>query len=144
MKNKKILKVDSEVKRILKEDGLSSGRTDLANIQVINIFDLMSNMQNDSSWYRTLVNTDSNSCTIINQMPGEGNRKHYHSDWNEWWLILRGEWDFEIDDEVLKIKEGDLVFIEKGKLHRITATGNKMATRLAVSRYDVDHIYPEE
>ena len=47
---------------------------------------------------------------------------------------------FEIEEEKHKVKEGDLVFIQKGKKHQITAIGKKIATRLAVSRYDVEHI----
>lgn len=38
-------------------------------------------------------------------------------------------------------KKGDIVFIEKGRLHKITAIGDKPAIRLAVSREDVVHIY---
>ena len=40
------------------------------------------------------------------------------------------------------IEKDDIVFIPKGKVHKITATGNKPAIRLAVSREDVEHIYP--
>ena len=38
---------------------------------------------------------------------------------------------------------GDIVLIEKGKRHKITAVGTKPAIRLAVSRADVDHVYEE-
>ena len=34
-----------------------------------------------------------------------------------------------------------IVFIQKNRVHRIEATGNGPAIRLAVSREDVDHIY---
>ena len=44
----------------------------------------------------------------------------------------------------VKISAGEVVFIEQGKKHKITASGNQMAIRLAVSRYDVDHVYEEE
>ena len=77
-------------------------------------------------------------------MPGEGNRKHYHSDWDEWWYIIKGEWEWNIEGTPKIVKKGDLVFIERNRVHKITATGNKMAIRLAVSREDVDHIYQEE
>ena len=36
---------------------------------------------------------DSSTCgTLIAQMPGEGNRLHHHTDWDEWWYIVEGEW----------------------------------------------------
>ena len=132
---------DDYVPRVLKEDGIVSGDHTKENKQIVNIKSLMESNSSTKSWFHTLVNTENNSCTLLNQMPGEGNRKHFHAKWNEWWLIIRGEWLFEIETEKYKVKEGDLVFIQKGKKHQITAIGEKMATRLAVSRYDVEHIY---
>ena len=76
-------------------------------------------------------------------MPGEGNRLHFHPNWNEWWYIVQGSWKFEIEGEEKILNENDIVFIEKGKRHRITALGDKIAIRMAVSRADVEHVYPE-
>ena len=77
-------------------------------------------------------------------MPGEGNRMHFHHDWDEWWYIVEGEWEWIIDGEKKYISAGDIVFIKRKRKHKITAKGNKMAIRLAVSRYDVDHVYTKE
>jgi quercetin dioxygenase-like cupin family protein len=74
-------------------------------------------------------------------MPGEGNRMHYHSDWDEWWYIVKGEWDWWVEGRTLKIKQGDVVLIERDKKHKITASGEGQSIRLAVSREDVEHIY---
>ncbi len=106
---------------------------------------------NGFSFPRTMIEGIKNSkianihanCTWIGQLPGEGNRLHYHPNWNEWWYIVKGEWKFEIDGEEMFLKEKDIVFIEKGKKHRITAVGDKIAVRMAVSRADVEHVYPE-
>ena len=46
-----------------------------------------------------------------------------------------------IEGEVTRVKQGDVVFIPKQKVHKITAAGDKPAVRLAVSREDVAHIY---
>ena len=46
-----------------------------------------------------------------------------------------------VDGKTMNVKEGDIVFIERNKRHKITAAGNQQAIRLAVSRDDVDHIY---
>jgi quercetin dioxygenase-like cupin family protein len=95
------------------------------------------------SWSHRVVNTENNSATLIHQQPGEGNRRHYHPDWNEWWYIVDGEWEWEIDGETKMIKKDDVVFIPKGVVHKITAVGDKPAIRLAVSREDVAHVYPD-
>ena len=89
-----------------------------------------------------MIDTENNSATIIAQLPGEGNRLHYHPNWNEWWYIIDGEWEWEIEGKKKIIKKGDIVFMEKSKKHKITAVGNKIAIRLAVSRADVAHVYP--
>ncbi len=135
---------EKNVPTVLKDDGIVKGTIGEENKTIINLDSLMEKNPENCSWYHTLVNTENNSCTMLNQMPGEGNRLHYHAKWNEWWYILRGEWKFEIEDKIYKVNKGDLVFIAKGKKHRITATGNKIASRLAVSRYDVEHIYELE
>ena len=69
---------------------------------------------------------------------------HYHADWDEWWHILKGEWEWFIEGKTVTVKKGDMVFIERNKAHKITAVGSGQAIRLAVSREDVDHIYTTE
>ena len=76
-------------------------------------------------------------------MPGEGNRRHYHPDWNEWWYIVKGQWQWEINGEKYIVKKDDFVFIPKGVVHKITAAGEGQSIRLAISRDDVIHTYPE-
>jgi CMP-N-acetylneuraminic acid synthetase/quercetin dioxygenase-like cupin family protein len=133
--------IDYIVPRVLKDDGIEKSTEVKPNQPVTSVTDLMASMTDQEAWYKTIVDSDSNSCTVVNQMPGEGNRRHYHAKWNEWWYILRGQWRFDIEDDFYIVKPGDLVFIEKGKKHKITAIGDTMASRLAVSRYDVEHIY---
>ena len=133
--------IEVEVEAILKKDGVLDNNFDDVNQQVVNAYELIKQNANKISWSRRLVDTESNSATMIGQMPGEGNRRHYHPDWNEWWFILAGKWEFEIDGKAREIVTGDVVFIEKGKIHKITAIGDQMAIRLAVSRNDVEHIY---
>ena len=136
--------VEVEVEAILKKDGVLENNFSDANQQVVNAYELIKQNTDKTSWSRRLVDTESNSATMIGQMPGEGNRRHYHPDWNEWWFILAGKWEFEIDGKARQIVTGDVVFIEKGKIHKITAIGDEMAIRLAVSRSDVEHVYSSE
>jgi len=138
------MKTDACVPNILKQDGISNSVFDIANQEITHIPDLIAKYGKDSSWSHTLVDTESNSATLICQLPGEGNRMHHHPDWNEWWFIIDGTWEWDIEGEKKVIKQGDLVFMKKNRKHKITAIGDRAAIRIAVSRYDVDHVYDKE
>lgn len=138
------LHIESDRKSIMVIDGVLQNNMNEFNKEVVSINKIIEKYGRSTSWSHTLINTESNCATLIAQMPGEGNRLHYHPDWNEWWYILEGEWEWEIEDKKVNIKVGDLVFMKKGRVHKITAKGNKMAIRLAVSREDVDHVYPKD
>ena len=132
-----------DVPSILKKDGVEDNDLHNCNSPIINVNELIANRSKSKSWSYRVVNSDSNSATLISQQPGEGNRRHYHPDWNEWWYIIDGTWEWDIEGEKVKVNKDDVVFIPKGKVHKITAVGNKPAIRLAVSREDVPHVYPE-
>lgn len=135
---------ESDVPSILKKDGVTNNDLFDVNREVINISRIIKDFKKRGSWSKRVINTENNSATLICQKPGEGNRLHYHSEWNEWWYIVDGKWKWEIEGKTLIVSKGDIVFIEKGKLHRVTAIGKKPAIRLAVSREDVAHIYPKK
>lgn len=99
-------------------------------------------MPNSASLWR-VVETSSSVATVISQMPGEGNRRHYHPDCDEWWLILEGEFDFTVDDRTQRVVEGDLVVVPRGIWHQITAVGSQRAVRLAVSEEGAAHVYSD-
>ena len=134
--------IETDVPEILRKDGVIFNNFKEENKQISKISKIIEQNGNTKSWCHRLVNTDSNSATLIGQLPGEGNRLHYHPNWNEWWYIFKGTWEWVIENEKKIISEGDFVFIEKGKKHKITAIGGQLAVRLAVSRADVEHIYP--
>lgn len=134
---------EADVPSILKKDGVLINNLFDANKEIVHIKDIVKSFPIKKSWSHRVVNTESNSATLICQIPGEGNRLHYHNNWNEWWYIVEGEWLFEIEGKNRIVKKGDVVFIAKNRIHRITAKGRKPAIRLAVSREDVAHIYPE-
>ena len=133
-----------DVPSILKKDGVEVNDLFDVNNEIVAISDILNNMPKDKSWSKRIVDTESNSMTVICQMPGEGNRKHHHPDWNEWWYIVEGEWEWEIEGKVKRIIKGDIVFMEKNRKHKITASGSVRAIRMAVSRADVAHVYESE
>ncbi len=135
---------DSNVKKILSKDGVINNNQQSFNKMVVNIKKIIDKNPKNKSWSHTLVNSDSNSATIIAQLSGEGNRMHFHPDWNEWWYILKGKWEWNIQGVKKIINVGDVVYIEKNKKHKITSKGKGLSIRLAVSRYDVEHVYTEK
>lgn len=140
--NKERSEVD--VPSILVKDGVAVNDLFDANNEVVKLDTVLETMPKEVSWSKRIIDTESNSMTIISQLPGEGNRRHHHPDWNEWWFIVEGEWEWEIEGETKKIVAGDIVFMRKNRKHKITATGNSRATRMAVSRSDVAHVYEDE
>ena len=134
---------DANVSRILEGDGVVTNNQESFNLEKVNIEDLINKYGRSNSWSHTVINSPSNSATLIAQLPGEGNRMHYHHDWDEWWYIIEGEWEWFVEGEKKHINAGEVIFIERNKKHKVTAIGNKMAIRLAVSRYDVDHVYTQ-
>jgi len=133
---------EADVPSILKKDGVEHSIFDQKNKVKVNVNDIINNGCK-TSFSHTLINTESNSATLISQLPGEGNRRHYHSDWDEWWYILAGKWQIEIEGDIIIAEKDDVVLIQRGNKHQITAIGDEPAVRIAVSRYDVDHIYEE-
>jgi len=135
---------DSDRERILNDDGVRFNTLNEFNKEVAHVNEIIKKNGRQSSWSHTLVNSESTCSTLIAQMPGEGNRMHYHPDWDEWWYIVEGEWEWTIEDKPKKVVKGDVVFINRNRKHKITAVGEKMAIRLAVSRADVDHVYDSD
>jgi len=133
-----------DVPEIMKKDSVVCRDFKHENLPLVKIEEIIDSKDNSRSWCHRIINTENNSATLISQLPGEGNRLHYHPNWNEWWYILKGEWEWEIEGETYIVKKGNVVFIEKNKLHKITAIGNEPAVRLAVSRDLVSHVYPEK
>ncbi len=143
IKQKKLIS-QSNVSKILKDDGVLDNILDVFNKEKISINDIIKNQPKDKSWSYRLINSKSNSATLIAQLKGEGNRMHFHPNWDEWWYIIEGKWKWTIEDRDILIKKGDVVFIERYKKHKITAMSKNLSIRLAVSRSDVAHIYTQK
>jgi len=135
---------DNNVSRILKEDGVLSNILDQVNKERVSIEEIIKDKPKNKSWSHRIIDSKSNSATLIAQAKGEGNRRHYHPDWDEWWYIVKGKWKWEIEGKEFLIKKGDVVFIQRNKKHKITSMSKTLAIRLAVSRSDVNHVYDKK
>jgi len=105
------------------------------------IADMLMRLPLGSSCCVRVVDTPGVIATVISQLPGEGNRLHYHPDCDEWWYILEGAYTFRIADKLRGAVKGDIVVVPRGVWHQIIAVGSKRAVRLAVSREGAAHVY---
>ena len=139
---------DADVKRVLRDDGLEdeflSKFHEYENVTTINLEDLREELGAGSWAVRTTYNEIFGG-VIIQQQPGEGNRKHYHPDADENWVILDGEWEWWIDGVgTQNVRKNDFIVVPKGVLHKITCVGSSPGVRYAITRPDVNHVYPLE
>ena len=136
---------DSDVKRVLTDDGISSDSLttfhDYENITNVNLQSLRETLGLES-WAVRIAFNDRFGGVVIQQQPGEGNRKHYHPDADENWVIMDGEWEWWIDGIGTKVvKTGDIIVVPKNTWHQIKCIGDKPGVRYAVTKPDVEHIY---
>ena len=140
------MKSDSDVKRVLLDDGLDS-----RNISIFHSYENKSVSLEDlrsthgmGSWAVRIAYNDRFGGVVIQQQPGEGNRKHYHPDADENWVIMDGEWEWWIDGiGTTKVKKGDIVVVPTGVWHHIKCVGNSPGVRYAITAPDVNHVYED-
>ena len=138
-------KHDDDVVNVLKNDGIDKIIiNDLENAATTNIDDLVNTMGAES-WAARLVYNKRFGGVLIQQQPGEGNRLHYHPDADECWIIISGDWEWYIDGEGTKtVHKNDIVVVKQGVKHKIKCIGTKPGIRFAITKPDVNHVYPEQ
>jgi mannose-6-phosphate isomerase-like protein (cupin superfamily) len=84
-------------------------------------------------WSEKVVVNDQIVGTLICQPAGHKTDTHYHL-LDEWWVILEGEIDWEIEGaEVVHARAGDLVYAPARHYHHIKPTGAGPSIRLAIT-----------
>ena len=141
------MKSDSDVKRVLTDDGLDSNTLNTfhkyENSTTISLDELRTDL-GMGSWAVRIAYNDRFGGVVIQQQPGEGNRRHYHPHADENWVIMDGEWEWWIDGQGTKlVKKDDIVIVPRGVLHQITCVGVTPGVRYAITQPDVEHVYPE-
>ena len=140
------MKSDSDVKRVLAEDGLNADSLGIFHNyenECVNLSDLRK-AHGDGSWAVRIAYNDRFGGVVIQQQPGEGNRKHYHPDADENWVIMDGEWEWWIEGVgTKKVKTGDIIVVPKKVWHHIKCIGDKPGVRYAVTAPDVNHVYED-
>ena len=138
---------DTNVVKVLQEDGIKNidekKLRKYENITSINVDEIRKDL-GMGSWAVRLVFNDIFGGVLIQQQPGEGNRRHYHKYADENWIILDGEWEWYIEGrEKKKVKKGDFVLVPKGTWHQIKCVGKGPGLRYAITQPDVEHIYSD-
>ena len=138
---------DSDVKNVLKDDGLDEDKLSIFHRyenQSVSLKELRKK-HGLGSWAVRIAYNNRFGGVVIQQQPGEGNRKHYHPDADENWVIMEGEWEWWIEGVgTTKVKKGDIVVVPKRTWHLIKCTGNQAGVRYAITAPDVNHVYEDE
>jgi quercetin dioxygenase-like cupin family protein len=93
-------------------------------------------------WSVRLLQDERNLVTLIANLPGTGNRPHWHRDFDEWWVVLAGKLRWELTGgTVIHAQKDDLVWIPRGTVHHIYNDGDEMSLRLAIAMPPANHIY---
>tara|TARA_B100000579_G_scaffold279152_1_gene230973 strand:- start:454 stop:888 length:435 start_codon:yes stop_codon:yes gene_type:complete len=139
---------DNDVVNVLMKDGVENvdweSMRKYENISSISLNELRKDF-GMGSWAVRIAFNDLFGGVIIQQQPGEGNRKHYHPDADENWVIMEGEWEWWIDGiGTKKVKKNDIVVVPKKTWHQIKCTGKEVGVRYAITKPNVDHTYEDE
>lgn len=134
--------VETDLARVMKGDGVAKADTHSSINQTLTRLGSVKERMGEASWSARVIYTDSMSAVLIHQNPGEGNRKHYHENDDEWWVVMQGEIEWELEGKgVVRAKKDDIVFVPRGVIHTIRAVGDIPSIRLAIGRPDVPHTY---
>ena len=77
-------------------------------------------------WSETLIDDGRNNVTLIASGPGHSNDAHVHPDFNEWWLVMEGELEWEVGDyPPVRAVVGDVVMSPAGTRHLITTVSDQ-------------------
>jgi mannose-6-phosphate isomerase-like protein (cupin superfamily) len=140
------MKSDSNIKRVLIDDGLTPDSLielhDYENVDTINLKQLREKL-GMGSWAVRIAYNKRFGSTIIQQQAGEGNRKHYHPDTDENWVILDGEWEWWIEGKGTKrVSTNSIVVVPKKTWHHIKCVKSP-SVRYAITQPDVLHVYED-
>ena len=140
------MKSDSDVKNVLLEDGLPADSLiefdDFENIETTSLSELREKL-GLGSWAVRIAYNKRFGGVLIQQQAGEGNRKHYHPDADENWVILDGEWEWWIEGKgTKKVKTHDIVVVPKKTWHQIRCVKGP-GVRYAITQPDVPHVYKD-
>ena len=135
---------NSDVVKVLNDDGIKNigwnTMRKYENITTISLNEIRKELGMGSLAIRLAYNEIFGG-VLIQQQTGEGNRKHYHPDADENWVILDGKWEWWIEQKGTQIvRKNDIVVVPKGVPHLIKCIKGP-GVRYAITKPDVNHVY---
>ena len=96
-------------------------------------------------WATKLIEDERNWGTLIASNPGEGNRAHWHSNFDEWWVVMAGKLRWELTGgKIIHAVKDDVVWIPRGTVHHIVTEGDEISLRFAISLPPAEHIWMDD
>ena len=93
-------------------------------------------------WSRRIIADERQLVTLIASPPGGGNRPHWHREFDEWWVVLAGQLQWELTGGVvLRAEKDEIVWVPRGTVHHILNVGRDVSLRLAVAMPPANHYF---
>ncbi|HXJ82265.1 MAG TPA: cupin domain-containing protein [Candidatus Methylomirabilis sp.] len=93
-------------------------------------------------WSKRIIADERQLVTLIASPPGGGNRPHWHREFDEWWVVLAGQLQWELTGGVVvHASKDDIVWVPRGTVHHIRNVGPEMSLRLAVAMPPAMHYF---
>tara|TARA_Y100000589_G_C27155713_1_gene630754 strand:- start:6 stop:1148 length:1143 start_codon:yes stop_codon:yes gene_type:complete len=107
----------------------------------VNIEKVIEEMGANSSWsYPFVINGQDQVC-LIQQIKNDSCRRHHHITKAEFWVVLKGEFEWQIKNQKINVKEGEIIRLVPGETHVITCKSEEPGIRLAMGGASMEHIY---
>jgi mannose-6-phosphate isomerase-like protein (cupin superfamily) len=102
------------------------------------------NIHRPKEWFKVLQTTQKSQTAVTTLGPGQatGDKAEAHKNSEQVFLLVEGELSAEIGEKRSRVKQGDVVIIPAGVLHRFTNCGSKPAVTFNV--YSPPEYPPEE
>jgi len=93
-------------------------------------------------WSKRIIADERQLVTLIASPPGGGNRPHWHREFDEWWVVLGGQLEWELTGGVVvRATKDDIVWVPRGTVHHIRNIGDDLSLRLAVAMPPAMHYF---
>ena len=107
----------------------------------VKIQDIVDRM-GEPPWVELVIEDERNLGMLIASAPGQGNRAHWHSNFDEWWVVMAGKLRWELTGgKIIHAEKDDIVWIPRGTVHHIVTEGDEMSLRFAISLPPAVHVW---
>ena len=83
--------------------------------------------------YKTLSKGNGFKIKILKIFPKEKISLQYHNERSEFWIILEGIADVQLEDKIIRLNKDEKIFIPKGSKHRVENCGDNQLKIIEIS-----------